>query len=390
MKFLKFSVLMIIVYFSSFSLSSQTLSTDAEISLITCNPGTELYSVFGHSAIRVHDPEKGIDWVYNYGTFSFDQPGFYVKFVRGFLNYQLKVDTMRDFMMEYLEQNRSVYEQVLNLNQQEKDQVFEFLEFNRLPENKYYMYDFFFDNCATRVRDVFQKELKGKIEFSKESFNNITFREMLKPYLAPQPWSRVGINLVLGAIADRPASFDESMFLPDYMKMAFDRANIITGQTKSRFVKKQTTLFEQKAIDENNPFYSSPGFVFTMLFLVIFLFTFLEMRRQTYYKLIDFIVFFVIGIIGFILFFMWFFTNHTAVVKNWNLLWAMPTHLIFAFFVFKKTKSNFLKYYFMVTGLLAFLVIPFWAILPQRFDIAFVPLILMVSLRSYQMFRYHR
>jgi hypothetical protein len=389
MKSLKINILIIIFFYSSQLLNSQTLSNNSEISLITCNPGTELYSVFGHSAIRVYDPVNGVDWVYNYGTFNFNEPGFYMKFIRGYLNYQLTVYRMSDMLAEYNSENRSLYEQVLNLTQAEKQSIFEFLEFNRLPENKYYLYDFFFDNCATRIRDVFQKELKEKLDFTNVNYNNITFRQILKPYLAPHPWSRVGINLILGTIADRPATINESMFIPDYMKMAFEQASI-KGQSKNKFVKAQSTLFVQKNIEENNPFYARPFFVLSVIFLLVFAFTFLEFRNQSYYKLIDFIVFLAFGLIGFLLFFLWFLTDHTAVVKNWNLLWAMPTHLIFAFLVFKKTKSAVLKYYFLVNGLLAFAVLPLWTILPQRFDIAFVPLILIVSLRSYQMFRFHR
>src|SRR5512137_1382494 len=145
MKHLKISILIYItVLISGFnSLKAQKLSNYAQISLLTCNPGSELYSVFGHSAIRVFDPEKGIDWVYNYGTFNFAQPGFYVKFVRGQLNYQLSVYPMLNFMEEYQAENRSVYEQVLDFSQTEKEKVFKFLEFNSLPENKYYLYDFF-------------------------------------------------------------------------------------------------------------------------------------------------------------------------------------------------------------------------------------------------------
>jgi hypothetical protein len=387
---MKFNILIVLVFFTSIFSRSQTLSNSAEISLLTCNPGEELYSVFGHSAIRVFDPEKGIDWVYNYGTFSFNQPGFYVKFVRGFLNYQLLVYRMSDFMTEYQYENRSVYEQVLNLSKDEKQKVFDFIQFNSKPENKYYRYDFFFDNCATRIRDVFKKEISKNLQFSKENYSQMTFRQMLRPNLEPQPWSRFGINLVLGAIADRPANLEESMFLPEYMNIAFDNAKILNGTATSMFVKSKKTLFEQKKVDNLNPFYTGPGFIFSMVFILVLVLTYIEMKRQTYYKLIDFMVFLLIGLVGFILFFLWFFTDHTAVVKNWNLLWAMPTHLVFAFFVFKKSQSNFLKYYFMITGMCSFVVIPLWAVIPQRFDLAFVPLILLVSLRSYQMFRYHR
>ena len=140
------SRLLLVISFTFLSLSaqSQTLSETAKISLLTCNPGTDLYSVFGHSAIRVKDQEKGIDWVYNYGTFDFNVPNFYMKFARGYLNYKLSVYPMKYFIEEYKRENRSIYEQVLVLNQSEKDEIFSFLEYNRQPENMFYMYDFFF------------------------------------------------------------------------------------------------------------------------------------------------------------------------------------------------------------------------------------------------------
>jgi hypothetical protein len=390
MKFLNICFLILVFHTGLFQANSQNLSSYARISLLTCNPGNELYSVFGHSAIRVHDVEKGIDWVYNYGTFNFAQPGFYVKFVRGHLNYQLSVYHMRDFMNEYQSENRSVYEQVLDLSPEQKELVFSFIEFNRLPENKFYLYDFFFDNCATRIRDVFQNELKNQVKFDSASFKNLTFREMLKPYLEPHPWSRFGINLVLGAIADRKANLQESMFLPDYMNMAFENASVVAIDTSKAFVRESLTLFEQKSIENKNSFFAGPEFVLSALLIIILIFTFLEFRAKIRYKIIDFIVFFSVGLIGMILFFLWFFTDHTAVVKNWNLLWAVPAHLVLAFFVFRKTKSTFLKYYFLVTGLAAFCVLPLWTVIPQCFDLAFIPLIILLSVRSMQMFLYHR
>ncbi len=391
MKLLKYSSLIVIIsgIFSVYAIKAQTLSDNAEISLLTCNPGNELYSVFGHSAIRVNDPEKGIDWVYNYGTFNFNEPGFYLKFVRGQLNYQLSVYHMRDFLIEYRHENRSVYEQILDLNPQEKQKVFSFLEFNRLPENKYYLYDFFFDNCASRIRDVFQNELKGGIEFSNEKYNSLTFREMLKPYLEPQPWSRLGINLVLGSIADRPATLSESMFLPDYMKTAFDNAEIVNGVDQRKLIKSSRYLFVQKSLDNTISFFSRPGVVLSAFLLIIIIFSFIESKKKKYFRLIDFLVFLSIGTIGWILFLLWFATDHTAVVKNWNLLWALPTHFFIAFFVFRKSRSQFLKYYFLITGIFAFLPLPLWAFIPQSFDLAIIPMILILSIRSLQMYRYN-
>ncbi|MDF1546621.1 MAG: DUF4105 domain-containing protein [Bacteroidales bacterium] len=387
MKTLKISILLLALLAFKFqvSLNAQKLSENAQISLLTCNPGTDLYSVFGHSAIRVKDYDKGIDWVYNYGTFNFKTPNFYVKFVRGQLNYQLAVNHMQDFLNEYQYENRSVYEQVLDLSQDEKEEVFNFLEFNRLPENMHYLYDFFFDNCATRVRDVFQKEMTNRIKFDEGAYKQLSFRQMLKPYLEPQPWSRFGINLVLGAIADREATLDESMFLPDYMKVAFAGAQL----SNKPLVKSSKTLFEQQIIEEKISFFERPGFVFWSVLIFVFLITFLEIRNKKAYKLIDFIVFLFVGVIGLIIFLLWFATDHTAVVNNWNLLWAIPTHFFIAFLVFRKSKSNFLKYYFLVSGILTASSLVSWFFIPQQYDLAFIPIIIMASLRSFKLFQYY-
>ncbi|NJO90291.1 MAG: DUF4105 domain-containing protein [Chloroflexia bacterium] len=356
MKLLKYSLLLIlIVTFHSNNIKSQILSERAEISLITSNPGTEIYIYFGHSAIRVKDPLKGIDWVYNYGTFDFNTPNFYTKFARGYLNYKLSVYPMRYFVQENRHENRSIYEQVLNLNQEEKELVFRFLENNRQPGNEYYLYDFFFDNCATRIRDVFQDELGKDLVFDEAIYEPITFREMLAPYLEPHAWSRFGINLVLGAIADRKATLAESTFLPGYLKTAFANAKL----NNKDFAQPSKILFQQKDVDLNTSIFLRPGFVFVALLLIILFFTYREFKTRKTYKLIDFFVFLFIGIIGLILFLLWTATSHTAVVKNWNLIWAIPTHFFIVVFIFRKAKSVYLKYYFLVSGILAISVFGF-------------------------------
>jgi len=388
MNTLKFRILYCLIFFTTLqTLSAQSLSENAEISLLTLNPGKELYLAFGHSAIRVKDYDRGIDWVYNYGTFDFNVPNFYVKFLRGYLNYQLEAGTMPGFVAEYQSENRSIYEQVLNLTLNEKNEIFRFLEYNRLPENKYYLYDFFFDNCATRIRDVFQKELKDKLNFDKSKYSEITFRQMLKPSLENRPWGRFGINLVLGAVADRKGTLNETMFLPDFMKLAFENASVSRNSKIEPLVKSSNLIFKQA--EDNQPvlLFTRPGFVLWSVFLIVALFTFFEFKRKVRYKIIDFLVFLSIGIIGMIMFLMWFGTNHTAVVKNWNLMWAIPSHLIIAFMIFRKSKSGFLRYYFLITGVITFSVLPLWSIIPQQYDLAFIPLIMLSTLRSFKLFR---
>ena len=363
---------------------AQKLSPQAQISLITCNPGEELYSVFGHNAVRVKDPKLRIDWVYNYGTFNFNEPGFYVKFVRGKLNYMLSVGYFRNFIYAYQRENRSVREQILNMTPVEKQKMFDFMQHNARPENKYYKYDFFFDNCATRVRDILENEFGNEIQFHTNYKDTLSFRDMLMPYLQEHYWSRFGINLILGAVIDRKATFRETMFLPDYLEKAATDATITINGKTTPLVKHSQTLFEQTDNDTTTPFWIRPSTLWWTLFIIAVLLFYFEQKKDIVYKAFDFIFFFAIGILGLILFLVWFATDHTAVAQNWNLMWALPTHFFMAFLFFVKKKPAFFRYYFLVSGILAVAVLPFWWLIPQVLDYAIIPLVLTIGLRSYR------
>jgi len=393
MKFIYFKLLLLLILISfshQLTIKSQNLSPNAEISLLTCNPGEELYSVFGHNSIRVNDPINKIDWVYNYGTFSFEEPNFYVKFVKGKLNYMLSVNHFRDFIYSYQHENRTIREQILNLTNNQKQEIFKFLEINRLPQNKFYLYDFFFDNCATRVRDVFEDNMKDDLVFASDYKDSLSFRDLLSPYLEEHHWSRFGINLILGSIVDRSATLSETAFLPDYLEIAVAKAtNNIDGE-EVPFVKKTSILFTQTDVNTSVNKLLRPGFIFWILFVFAIRLRGIELKNKKIYLTFDFIYFLFIGIIGLILFFAWFFTDHTAVVKNWNLLWALPTHFFIVFFFFLKNKPAFLKYYFLVSGSIAILFLPLWSVIPQVFDYVFIPMILTVSMRSFYYWFYYR
>lgn len=384
-------LLTILVSFSyQTAIKSQKLSESAEISLLTCNPGEELYSVFGHNAIRVNDKVNKIDWVYNYGTFSFDEPNFYVKFVKGKLNYMLSVNHFRNFIYSYQHENRTVREQVLNLSYKQKQDMFKFLEINRLPQNKFYLYDFFFNNCATIVRDVLEDNLKGNMEFASDYKDTLTHRDLLRPYLEEHHWSRFGIALILGSIIDNKTTLSETMFLPDYLEKAVANATINIDGKKMPFVKKTNILFTQTDVNTSVAKLLRPGFIFWALFILELIILGIELKNKKIYLVFDFIYFLFIGLIGLILFFAWFGTDHTAVVKNWNLLWALPTHFFIVFLFFFKNKPAFLKYYFLVSGIIAALFLPLWSVIPQVFDYAFIPMILTISVRSFNYWFYYR
>lgn len=382
---MKKALLIILLIISHLTIKSQYLSPNSQISLITCNPGNQLYSVFGHSAIRVKDSENGIDKVYNYGTFDFNTPNFYLKFARGNLNYQLMVSSMSSFLREYKRTNRSVFEQVIILSEDEKNSIYNFLEYNAQPENKFYQYDFFFDNCATRIRDVFKKEFKDDLKFNNNDYNSQTFREMILPYLEPHRWSRFGINLVLGQVADKQAYLQASMFLPDYLKSAFAAAKL-NGKSLSEPIK---VLFEQSKSDNKTNFLISPVVVFSLMFLLFALSSYFEIKNKKRFKLLDFLLFLSVGTVGLIQFLLWFATDHAPAMQNWNLIWALPFNFFITFWLFRKRKCLWLKYYFLLVSISAFAVLPCWFIIPQHLDFAIIPILFTIVLRSFNIFKYY-
>ena len=189
------------------------LSKSAEISILTVGPGAELYDKFGHSAFRIQDPETGQDVVFNYGVYDFETPNFYTKFAQGKLLYQLGVSYYEPFFESYVAQNRWIKQQTLNLTLSEKQAVSDFLWNNAKPENKKYKYDFFFDNCATKIRDVLWEVLGNKLEFKENHIQEkFTFRQLIQQNLKANTWGSLGIDIALGAVIDRKAKPIEYQF----------------------------------------------------------------------------------------------------------------------------------------------------------------------------------
>ena len=208
-----------IFLFLAFFTTVPTSAATYKISLLTCDPGDELYSTFGHSAIRVVALESGQDLVFNYGTFDFNTPFFYIKFIRRTLDYQLSLTTTDNFLREYNYFKRNVREQELNLSPEQSQAIVAFLQNNYRPENRKYRYDFFFDNCATRITDMLESVLGQSLKWNYPTESDEkTFRNLIDEYVYPLPWSDLGIDLALGAVIDREATEAEKAFLPDYLE----------------------------------------------------------------------------------------------------------------------------------------------------------------------------
>jgi len=364
------------------------LSDQATVSLITGEPGTELYTRFGHSAVRVKDPVSGYDKVFNYGTFDFNAPGFYIKFLRGKLNYFLSRYDFERMMVNYKYLNQTLYEQELNLSFQEKELVYRFLNTNYLPENRYYPYDFFFDNCSSRIRDVFKSILGDRLVFDNEFIGPPkTFRQLLDEYLEKQtPWGDFGIDLVLGMPADQNASAENYMFLPFELYRAFNHATLIIQGERESFVSKNHILINAINVKPIRHILT-PMHVFGGILILILILTGFEIKYPINLKMLDSFLFFLVGLSGVILALLWFATDHISTKENLNLLWAFPFHLMAPLFIYHKKFQKFSGYYFLFWSIFLCLVLIGWNYLPQQFNLAIIPFVLSMIVRSYRRYQ---
>ena len=376
MKRLLFTFLLFTFYFSP----AQTDSCGIRISLLTCTPGTELYSTFGHSALRVVDSNNNTDLVFNYGTFDYFDPNFYTKFVKGKLLYFVSIDTLPSFMAEYDYYKRGITEQVINISCEEKQKMLAALFENAKEENKYYRYDFNYDNCTTRLRDMLEKAAGKQLE-SKNILPKpgTTFRNLIHVYLdrGGQQWSKMGIDMLLGNPMDKKVTNREAMFLPDYLLMAFDSSKL-NGQPVVSEKKILLNYFDAYKTKTG----ITPFIVFAILFLFIAtLSIFFFKRWNLFLKIFDFFFFVIVGLIGILILFMWFGTEHAMCKNNFNLLWALPTHLAVAFMLFSKKQwvNNYFRFIFFYT--IALLLA--WFFLPQQFNTALLPVVGIILIRSF-------
>ena len=361
------------------------LSEEAEVHLLTAAPGAELYSSFGHSSFRIIDPPRRLDRIYNYGMFSFNTPNFYMKFAQGKLPYYVAAESVPGFVRVYGGEGRDVVGQVLNLQQPEVQKIYEYLENNIRPENREYPYDFFFDNCATRERDVIEEVFGENLNWNPWPDDSLgSLRDLIDIYLAERSWADFGIDLLLGLPTDQEASMRLAMFLPDFLHDAFNRATIKDGGNWKPLVKSEYDL-----VKPANPFVAKEGWftadiaMWGLLGLVILLSAFLS-SKGFLLRSFDFFLFLAIGLSGVLILLLWFATDHDATHANLNILWAHPVYLVFAFirlFAKGNRQFNWARWNFLYLALFGIASL----FLPQGFNSAFLPLILTLAIRSLSM-----
>lgn len=350
---------------------SFTLSDQAEISVLTCGPTNEVYALYGHTAIRVNDPLHNVDLAFNYGVFSFGAPNFIYRFAKGETDYLLYPYKFNDFFEEYKKDQRSVFEQVLNLTKKEKQQLFDFLIWNAKEENRVYRYSFFFDNCSSRVRDVIENQVDGRIIFPEESADPKTFRQLVKMYHSRDRWLNFGVDLAVCAPADRLATAYEEMFLPDFLMDHFGKAKIEKGNETKPLVSETRTLFEAHVKPSLGFSIVDPFIVFLLINGLIVFISIRQYRKNRISASVDYLVYGMNGFMGIVLLWLVLFSEHPAMSPNYNLLWAMPLNLIFALLWIIKKWRPLTRYYhlFILVWMLLFVLIA--GILPQAFHPVF-------------------
>jgi hypothetical protein len=353
-------------------------STDVYI--ITCAPGTESYSIYGHTALRVSVRGTTIDRVYNWGIFDFSTPNFAYRFAKGRLDYMLGAYGYEDFLMEYISEGRSVWSQKLNLTGAEKERLFELINENLKPENVKYRYDFFFDNCATRVRDIVAAAATDTVIFpEKERKRQKSFRRLVDPKQKVLPWLDLGADMLLGLQADRKATPYDEMFLPDHLMN-----NMLSTVIVHDGVEEPLTAPVEVVADL--PLSGSPGsnawmptVVFFLMLLPVLLVTFVT-RRPKLEKRADFVIYFIYSVIALLLVFTNLFSEHDAL--HFNLLFLGINILIPVLFVLLFTRNKA-----VLLSRIAFFIslswLPVSLIAGQGINPALIPLVLIITVRLY-------
>ena len=382
----KFTFLFLILFVVQITFSQyKKLSDKAEVSIITAGPGKVLYEGFGHSAIRVKSVD--FDFIYNYGFFDFNAPNFYLNFTKGKMLYKLERYPFHYFVRSSQRDKRWVKEQVLDLKWSEKQQFFEYLENNAKPDNATYLYDPFFNNCATIIREIADNVLKNKIIFQGNYLEDgKSLRQLMNTEIPWNTWGSFGINLALGRKLDQVTTAKQYMYLPDYVYSGFKNAKIIKNGNYKDLIKNDRYIlkFDELKIESS---FLNPFLVFTLLLLIGVFITYKDVKRKKRTKWLDFLLFFSTGIIGLLIVFLWFFTNHSTTPINFNFLWAFAPNIIVAFYLLKENPKLWVKTYLKILIILLLSIAFIWIGKIQLLPFAILPVILLLLIRFFYLLK---
>jgi hypothetical protein len=376
MKKIRF-VLLILLVSVNYNLFSQQ-SPGAEVYLVTCSPGTETYSIYGHSALRIVIPSENLDMAYNWGVFDFATPNFVWKFAKGRLEYMLGVYSFDRFLQDYFLEQRSVVQQKINLEPGEIEILFALITENLKPENRKYRYDFFYDDCSTRIRDLLEKSVGEKLKYPPEISKDIpTFREKVNQYQQPYPWLQLGIDFLMGTPGDKKANLRDRMFLPIDLREGLSQTVVNRNSKMIPLLQNPSYLLEFDPPEKKQGFFTSPMFIFSLLLILIIVLS-ATVRGRAANKAIDLVIFSFFSILTLMMIFFNFFTDHQQMKWNLNIIWLSP-FIILCLVSLILNKAWFI--WFKIVLFLSLLIFTIQIVFPNAFNTAFIPLVLILAVR---------
>ena len=386
---LKKIITFFILLFSLLSNAQLKLSNTSEISVLTIGSGHLLNDSFGHNAIRVKDSLYNFDLVFDYGRYDFESKGFYLNFARGKLDYMVGRSDFEDFLSFYKYQNRQVNEQQLNLSTKQKTAFYNFLTENMKPEKRYYPYDFFYNNCATKITDAIESILADQIKYSPPiAFKKETFRNLIRSDLNINSWGSLAIDIALGSKIDQKATIKEHVFLPKNLYLLLE--NSIAASTNLKIVKKSKLLNSSTATTKTSEGLFSPLAILSLIALLILFITFNDYKKNNRSTWLDVILFAFTGFVGLVLLLLWFATDHEATAYNYNLLWAFAINLLFIPSIIKTQLSNRGIKYIVFLVILLTLMIMHWVTGVQSFSIGLIPFLIAITTRYLFLIRHFK
>ncbi len=381
MEFMNKLIIALMLSFFSLTQSVRGQEDSIKVSLMTCAPGTEIYALFGHTALRYEDTARGEDWVFNYGMFSFNTPHFIYRFVKGETDYELGVTPYSYFEGSYAMRGSSVYQQTLNLTMAEKQKLRRLLEENYQPENRVYRYNFFYDNCTTRARDIIEECIEGKVVYP-DGKEGLSFRDIVHQYTKGHEWDELGIDMCLGSEADEPVDARKQMFAPFYMLEAAGKATIVAGDSVRPFVLQEKKVVDVEPEGGEGGFPLSPLVCVFVLMGAVCLVGWIQLKVKKVIWIWDLFLFGVQGLAGCVIAFLVCFSTHPTVGSNWLILLLNPIPLIYLpVMVYRAIKGKKDLYHLIniVYLTLFIMIMPF---VQQKFNATVLPLALCLLLCS--------
>ena len=373
-------LLLIFFFLSSFSFSMEQDIDRYNISILTVSPGKDLVDAFGHSGIRVVDNESNYDVVFNFGIYDFQAPDFYSNFVKGRPIYSLGINNYNRFFNDYKNQKRGILEHKIQISKNKKDALIRLLFENSRQENKFYVYEYFNDNCSTKVADLFIENFNDEIynsEINLSSKSNDSYRSLIYKMIPKNSWGSLGIDICLGSIIDQDISYRQTFFLPSKFGSFLDTIESVSPEIiESKLLLKSQDVFKESSFN-----LTSPLFVILFISILIILVSFRDYRNNKQTKILDILLISITTTIGLLISYLWFYSDHSAASQNYNILWASPLNILLFIDLFTRKKRKWILGYLKFIFLMLLLMMSHWILSVQTFNITLFSFIFALLIR---------